>query len=48
MDIPGFGAAAVNAVPVFLPAFYVRLRTFTYTTDGQLRETFDPAHDITS
>jgi hypothetical protein len=43
----GFGAAVVNARPVFRPAPYTRLRTFTYTADGQLGETFDTTPGIT-
>ncbi|ONH52917.1 hypothetical protein CcI49_32825 [Frankia sp. CcI49] len=37
----GFSGAVVNAMPVFLPEAYTRLRIFTYTADGQLHESFD-------
>ncbi|WP_018640705.1 hypothetical protein [Parafrankia elaeagni] len=37
----GFSGAVVNAMPVFLPEPYTRLRIFTYTAEGQLHETFD-------
>jgi hypothetical protein len=41
----GFGASVVNAMLIFLPAPYTRLRTFTYNADGQLHETFDTTPD---
>lgn len=35
----GFAAYVVDGMPLFRPTPYLRLRTFTYTDDGHLRET---------